>query len=91
MDDFRGAIREDVQKGKSAVNEGLLYVYRGGIAQNKFSTEVTGHTPTHTQFVTSCQTTQIGPYSRHRSNMTPQHSVTGALPGPGVEAIFVDR
>ncbi len=26
MDDFRGAIREDVQKGKSAINEGLLYL-----------------------------------------------------------------
>ncbi len=31
MDDFRGAIREDVQKGKSAINEGLLYWYHGYI------------------------------------------------------------
>ncbi len=25
VDDFRGVTREDVQKGKSAINEGLLY------------------------------------------------------------------
>ncbi len=30
VDDFRRAIREDEQKMKSAINEGLLYVFSNG-------------------------------------------------------------